>query len=210
MFRAVFRTAPFILSAVALLVFFAPTRCIALATGEETVLSRGVNVERLKRICYFAGSVLTGLVTAVSGPIGFVGLIVPHTLRLIVGPDHRLLIPSSFFLGGAFLVVCDTFARTILAPTEIPVGVVTAIIGGPFFVFLLKMPVIWLCGDVTRSPESRAFLAVCWKSLAAFRLFLKSELSRKQKESLEIRGTSGSFRSSAELLNFQREIRKFR
>lgn len=66
------------------------------------------------------------------------GLIVPHTLRMLVGPDHRLLIPGSFFLGGAFLVICDTFARTIIAPTEIPVGVVTALLGGPFFIYLLK------------------------------------------------------------------------
>jgi len=86
-----------------------------------------------KTSAYFAGSVLTGAVTAFSGPIGFIGLIVPHTLRLIVGPDHRLLIPASFFIGGAFLVVCDTFARTIFAPTEIPVGVVTALLAALFY-----------------------------------------------------------------------------
>jgi iron complex transport system permease protein len=110
----------------------------ALATGEEWAASRGVNVDRLKKIAYFAASILTAAVTAFAGPIGFVGLIVPHTLRLVVGPDHRLLIPASFFVGGAFLVVCDTFARTILSPTEMPVGIVTALLGGPFFIFLLK------------------------------------------------------------------------
>ena len=85
-----------------------------------------------------AADSLTGTVTASSGPIGFVGLIVPHTVRLIGGPDHRTLIPASFFLGSAFLVLCDTLARTLFAPAEIPVGVITAILGGPFFILLLK------------------------------------------------------------------------
>jgi iron complex transport system permease protein len=134
---SVLRTAPFVLVSLLLLILAGP-RLNALATGEEWASSRGVDVQRLRKVGYFVGSVLTGAVTAFSGPIGFVGLIVPHTLRLIVGPDHRLLIPSSFFIGGAFLVVCDTFARTIFSPTEIPVGVVTAILGGPFFIFLLK------------------------------------------------------------------------
>ena len=131
------RVALLIFATLVALLWLSP-RLNALATGEEWAASRGIDIERLKKIAYFSGSILTGAVTAFSGPIGFVGLIVPHTLRLIVGPDHRLLIPSSFFLGGAFLVVCDTFARTILAPTEIPVGVVTALLGGPFFIILLK------------------------------------------------------------------------
>ncbi len=136
-FGPVLRTAPFVLVTFAGLIWLSP-QLNPLAAGEEWAASRGVDVERVKKLCYFAGSILTGAVTAFAGPIGFVGLIVPHTLRIIVGPDHRLLIPGSFFLGGAFLVVCDTFARTILAPTEIPVGVVTALLGGPFFIFLLK------------------------------------------------------------------------
>jgi iron complex transport system permease protein len=109
-----------------------------LAAGEDWAASHGVNVGRVKNICYFAASVLTGSVTAFSGPIGFVGLIVPHTVRLIAGPDHRILIPASFFLGSAFLVLCDTAARTIIAPTQIPVGVITSLLGGPFFILLLK------------------------------------------------------------------------
>ena len=109
-----------------------------LSAGEEWASSRGVNVRRLKTLSYFIGSILTGTVTAFSGPIGFVGLIVPHTVRLIAGPDHRVLIPASFFLGAAFLVLCDTAARTVFAPTEIPVGVITALLGGPFFIALLK------------------------------------------------------------------------
>jgi iron complex transport system permease protein len=87
---------------------------------------------------YIAGSVLTGLVTSLTGPIGFVGLIVPHALRLKLGADHRALLPCAFLLGGAFLVACDTLSRTVIAPTEIPVGVLTALCGGPFFLWLLK------------------------------------------------------------------------
>jgi iron complex transport system permease protein len=131
------RTAPFVLAGLALLIWLSP-KLNALSVGEEWAASRGVDVERLKKISYFAGSILTGAVTAFAGPIGFVGLIVPHTLRLMIGPDHRLLIPSSFFIGGAFLVVCDTISRTILSSTEIPVGIVTALLGGPFFMYLLK------------------------------------------------------------------------
>ena len=109
-----------------------------LAAGEEWAAARGVDVRRLKTMSYFIASILTGAVTAFSGPIGFVGLIVPHTVRLVLGPDHRLLIPASFFVGSAFLVLCDTAARTAFAPTEIPVGVITALLGGPFFIALLK------------------------------------------------------------------------
>jgi iron complex transport system permease protein len=131
------RSAPLVLASVAALVWMSP-QLNPFAAGEEWAAARGVNVRQVKRRAYFIGSILTGAVTAFSGPIGFVGLIVPHSLRLIAGPDHRVLIPGSFFLGGAFLVVCDTAARTIMAPTEIPVGVITALLGGPFFIALLK------------------------------------------------------------------------
>jgi iron complex transport system permease protein len=135
--KTVLQTGPFVIGCLVALVWLAP-QFNPLAGGEEWASSRGVDVRRLKNISYFIGSVLTGAVTAFSGPIGFVGLIVPHTIRLIAGPDHRILIPASFFLGSAFLVLCDTAARTILAPTEIPVGVITALLGGPFFIVLLK------------------------------------------------------------------------
>jgi iron complex transport system permease protein len=135
--RTVFSAAPFVLLCLAGLMFVA-AQLNPLAAGEEWAASRGVNVRRLKNLSYFIGSILTGAVTAFSGPIGFVGLIVPHTIRLIAGSDHRILIPASFFLGSAFLVLCDTAARTIFAPTEIPVGVVTALLGGPFFIALLR------------------------------------------------------------------------
>jgi iron complex transport system permease protein len=109
-----------------------------LAVGEEWAAARGVSASRLMIAGYVAGSVMTASITAFTGPIGFIGLIVPHALRLAVGADHRLLVPCSFLAGAAFLVVCDTFARTLLAPVEIPVGVLTAMLGGPFFLFLLR------------------------------------------------------------------------
>jgi iron complex transport system permease protein len=117
-----------------------------MAVGEEWASSRGVATTRLMTIGYIAGSVLTGLVTALTGPIGFVGLIVPHALRLRLGADHRVLLPCSFLLGAAFLCVCDTLSRTVIAPTEIPVGVITALCGGPFFIWLLrsKRKSLWL------------------------------------------------------------------
>lgn len=109
-----------------------------LAVGEEWAAVRGLRSSRMLVAGYIAGSVMTGSVTAFTGPIGFIGLIVPHALRIAFGADHRVLIPCSFLLGAAFLAVCDTVARTVLAPTEIPVGVITALLGGPFFIWLLK------------------------------------------------------------------------
>ena len=135
--RTVLGAAPFVIGCVAGLMWIA-AQLNPLSAGEDWAASRGVEVRRVKTLCYFIASILTGAVTAFSGPIGFVGLIVPHTVRLVIGPDHRLLIPASFFLGSAFLVLCDTAARTIFAPAEIPVGVITALLGGPFFIVLLK------------------------------------------------------------------------
>jgi iron complex transport system permease protein len=117
-----------------------------MAIGEDWAAARGVAVSRLMLTGYLLGSFVAGSVTALTGPIGFVGLIVPHALRLKLGADHRLLLPCSFFTGAAFLAICDTVARTALAPTEIPVGVVTALLGGPFFIWLLrsKRRSLWL------------------------------------------------------------------
>ena len=109
-----------------------------LALGEDVARQTGVPVERTKALAFFAASLVTGAVVSVAGLIGFVGLIVPHFGRLLLGPDHRLLLPASMFLGAIFLVSCDTLARTLIAPTEIPVGVVTALVGGPFFILLLR------------------------------------------------------------------------
>ncbi len=110
----------------------------ALSAGEEDAIQLGVDVERLKRRTFLLGALLTGLSVAVAGLIGFVGLVVPHLLRLVLGPDHRLLLPAGCLGGAAFLVVADLVARTLIAPNEIPVGVVTALVGGPFFLYLMR------------------------------------------------------------------------
>lgn len=110
----------------------------ALTVGEEGAAQLGVDVERIKRRTFVLGSLLTGLAVSVAGLIGFVGLVVPHLLRLVLGPDHRLLLPAAFFGGGAFLVLADLTARVVVAPGELPVGVVTALVGGPFFLYLLR------------------------------------------------------------------------
>ena len=96
-----------------------------------------MNVNQTKLLLFFAVSLMVGAVVAVCGPIGFVGLMAPHICRLLVGPDHRCLFPATWLFGGAFLVICDTAARTLMAPTELPVGILTALLGGPFFLWLL-------------------------------------------------------------------------
>lgn len=108
-----------------------------LLTGEELAIARGVEVVRVKQLLFGAASVLVAGVVAICGPIGFVGLICPHICRLLVGPRHNRLLPASLCFGGVFLVLADTLARTLLAPTELPVGILTAISGGPFFLWLL-------------------------------------------------------------------------
>jgi iron complex transport system permease protein len=118
--------------------FFQGRNWNALAVGDEWAAIRGVPANRLMLSGYLVGSLLTGAVTSFTGPIGFVGLIVPHALRMSIGADHRLLIPSSFLLGGAFLALCDTVARVVLAPADVPVGVITAMLGGPFFIWILR------------------------------------------------------------------------
>ncbi len=109
-----------------------------LAAGEESALQLGVESERVKRIVFLAASFITALVVSVSGPIGFVGLIVPHTVRMLFGADHRLLIPASVLVGAAFLVLADALSRTVIQPSELPVGVITAFAGAPFFIYLLR------------------------------------------------------------------------
>lgn len=106
--------------------------------GEEPAAHLGLNVEQTKKLFFVVASLMTAATVAACGLIGFVGLIVPHSTRLIVGPDHRRLIPASALAGACFLVLTDSFARTVIAPLEIPIGVVTAFLGGPFFLFLLR------------------------------------------------------------------------
>ena len=109
-----------------------------IVTGEETAMQLGVNVERTKKILFLAASLVTGVAVSVSGIIGFVGLIIPHIMRMLLGSDHRLLLPASFLFGASFLAVADTIARTITAPSELPVGVITALCGAPYFIYLLS------------------------------------------------------------------------
>jgi iron complex transport system permease protein len=106
--------------------------------GEEAAAHLGLHVEQTKTLFFIVASLMTGATVAACGLIGFVGLIVPHTVRLIVGPDHRRLVPASALAGAAFLVLADSFARTVMSPTEIPIGVITSFLGGPFFLFLLR------------------------------------------------------------------------
>ena len=108
-----------------------------LTQGPDSAAARGVDVLRMQRLAFVSASLATGAAVAVGGPIGFIGIIIPHLVRLIVGADHRLVLPASACLGAAFLVVCDIGARTLLAPMELPVGVITAMLGGPFFLWLL-------------------------------------------------------------------------
>jgi iron complex transport system permease protein len=108
-----------------------------IAAGEETALYLGVRVETVTRVAYFVGSALVGASVASCGAIGFVGLVIPHMVRLVWGSDHRIVLPASLFLGATFLILSDTVARTIAAPAELPVGVVTALIGVPVFIVLL-------------------------------------------------------------------------
>lgn len=109
-----------------------------LSLGEESAAQLGVHVARTRRVAFAVSSLLVGAAVSVSGMIGFVGLIVPHVARLLIGADYRLLLPASVLLGGIFLLLADTVARSAFGATEIPVGVVTALCGGPFFIYLLR------------------------------------------------------------------------
>jgi ABC-type Fe3+-siderophore transport system permease subunit len=108
-----------------------------ISLGRDSAAGRGVNVERMERVALVSASLATGAAVSLAGPVSFVGLIVPHLVRLIVGADHRLVLPASALFGAAFLIGCDLVARTIASPLELPVGMITAIIGGPVFLWLL-------------------------------------------------------------------------
>ncbi|MCC7044062.1 MAG: iron ABC transporter permease [Acidobacteria bacterium] len=128
--------APFLVVAFAAFAWLA--RPLDLLTlGADAASSRGVNVAMAQRVAFFSASLATGAAVSVGGPIGFIGIIVPHLVRLVVGAGHRLVLPAAAFFGATFLVLCDTLARTLLAPIELPVGIITALIGGPFFLWML-------------------------------------------------------------------------
>ena len=135
-YGAVLDVFPFVLSGSAVVFCFA--RELNLMTvGEDLAASRGVHVPGVRAVLFSATTLMVGGVVALCGPIGFVGLMAPHICRLMIGPEHRLLAPATFLFGGVFLVACDAVSRLLIAPAEIPVGVVTALLGGPFFVWLL-------------------------------------------------------------------------
>ena len=135
-FDAPMRVAPFVAAGVCITAACAGELNL-LTTGEEMAVSRGVSVGRVKTTLFLSVSLMVGTVVSVCGPIGFVGLMCPHICRLLVGPDHRRLLPATLLFGAAFLVGCDTVARTVFAPAELPVGIFTAFLGGPFFLWLL-------------------------------------------------------------------------
>ena len=108
-----------------------------LTLGADAASARGVDVVRTQRLAFFSASLATGAAVSLGGPIGFIGIIVPHMVRLLVGSDHRLVLPAATLFGAAFLVGCDVAARTLIAPMALPVGILTAMIGGPFFLWLL-------------------------------------------------------------------------
>ncbi len=109
-----------------------------LVLGEEQAQHLGVELEKVKTILLASGALITAAAVYVSGLIGFIGLIIPHLTRILIGPDHRILLPTSAILGASFLMICDALARVVVAPAELPVGVVTSISGGPFFIYLLR------------------------------------------------------------------------
>jgi iron complex transport system permease protein len=135
-FEPVVAAVPFV--AVAFVMFAVlPSALNVLSLGPDAAATRGVDVVRAQRLAFFSASLATSAAVSLAGPIGFIGIVVPHLVRLLVGVDHRIVLPASALFGAAFLVVCDLGARTLLAPVELPVGVLTAMIGGPFFLWLL-------------------------------------------------------------------------
>ncbi len=140
-FDSLFNMLPFVVTGGAILLYMTKELNL-ITTGDEIAISRGVDIKKVKNVIFFATSMMVGGVVAISGPIGFVGMMSPHICRLIIGPNHQHLTPATLLFGGVFLTVCDTIARSVIAPAEIPVGVVTALIGGPFFVWLLLSGVL--------------------------------------------------------------------
>ena len=135
-FDEVLTVLPLVIAGIAMVLYLTHELNLV-TTGEELAVSRGVAVNRTKILLFVAVSLMVGGIVSVCGPIGFVGLIVPHICRLIVGPDHRYLTPAALLCGAILLCLCDTLARTVMAPTELPVGILTSLLGGPFFLWLL-------------------------------------------------------------------------
>ena len=132
-------TIPAIAVTVGLIFLLVQARSLnALLMGEETASTLGINIQFFRKSLIITTAVVTGVLVAVSGAIGFVGLMIPHVVRLIVGSDHRRVLPASALIGAIFLIWADVGARMILAPEELPIGIITAMCGGPFFIWLLR------------------------------------------------------------------------
>ncbi|MFC1478207.1 FecCD family ABC transporter permease [Candidatus Margulisiibacteriota bacterium] len=119
-------------------IFFLAQDLNAISLGEEEAAHLGIDIEILKKILFAVISLITGALVSITGMIGFVGLIIPHMMRFVVGPNHKVLIPATCLSAAAFLVICDTFSRCLFPPVEIPIGVITSLIGAPIFIVLLK------------------------------------------------------------------------
>ena len=128
--------APVVVAGMCVVLFYCRDLNLLLA-GSETAKSLGVEVERVKRVLLLSTTLMVAFCVATCGVIGFVGLVVPHCVRLVMGPDNRRVVPCAIFAGGLFLLLCDTLARTVLMPAELPVGSLTALVGAPLFIYLL-------------------------------------------------------------------------
>lgn len=127
---------PFVVAAFAVFAIL-PRTLNVLTLGDDVAAARGVDVVRTQRLAFLSASLATGAAVSLGGPIGFIGIVVPHLVRLMVSSDHRIVLPAAALFGAAFTVLCDLGARTVMAPLELPVGIITALIGGPFFLWLL-------------------------------------------------------------------------
>jgi iron complex transport system permease protein len=135
--NSVISVTPFVLVGILIAYFFTKDLNM-LSMGDDTAQHLGVNTERVRQILLLLGSLVTAAVVSISGVIGFVGLIIPHMTRLVIGPDHRILLPTSAIVGAIFLILCDSLARVATGASELPVGVITALAGTPFFIYLLR------------------------------------------------------------------------
>jgi iron complex transport system permease protein len=135
--NSVLAVTPFVIVGILIAYFFTKDLNM-LSMGDDTAQHLGVNTERVRQILLLLGSLVTAAAVSISGVIGFVGLIIPHMTRLIIGPDHRILLPTSAIVGAMFLIICDSVARVATGAAEVPVGVITALAGTPFFIYLLR------------------------------------------------------------------------
>lgn len=135
-FRTVFEILPFIVMGT-LAILYVTHDLNLLATGEEEAIGRGVSIQRTKLVLFFSVSLMMGAIVSSFGPIGFIGMMVPHICRLMIGANHQYLLPATILVGATFLILCDMMSRILISPAEIPVGIITALLGGPFFLWLL-------------------------------------------------------------------------